>query len=226
MSTSSVVFLGRLAGREGVQVPPGEITRIGNWGVPLCKRDVQSFIGVLNFYRDHISKLAFVAKPLYDIMGPSATFRWGTEQEKEFDELRQNLMEAPVLAYPNSEDLFMLDTNASNHAIGAELLQVQNGVERLICFGSFVLDSAQRNYCTTRKYLLDVFIRHFKHYLLGRRFTLRTDHNSLLWLMGFKNIEGKLAMWIEELAVYNMEIVHRPGKDHVNADGLSRIPDP
>ena len=67
---------------------------------------------------------------------------------------------------------------------------------------------------------------HFKHYLLGRRFTLRTDHNGLLWLMGFKNIEGQLARWIEELAVFNMEIVHRPGKDHVNADGLSRIPDP
>ena len=113
-----------------------------------------------------------------------------------------------------------MDTDASNQAIGAELLQVQNGVERLIGFGSFVLDSTQCNYCTTRKDLLAVvrFTRHFKHYLLGRRFTLR--------LMGFKNIEGKLAMWIEDLAVYIMEIVYRPGKDHVNADGLSRIPDP
>ena len=53
-------------------------------------------------------------------------------------------MEAPVLAYSNSEDLFILDTDASNHAISVELLQVQNGVERLIGFGSFVLDSAQR----------------------------------------------------------------------------------
>ena len=44
--------------------------------------------------------------------------------------------------------------------------------------------------------------------------------------MGCKNIEGQLARWIEELAVYNMEIVHRPGNDHVNAHGLSRIPDP
>ena len=223
----SVVFLGRLVSREGVQVPPGEITRIGNWGVPLCKRDVQSFIGVLNFHRGHIPKFALVAKPLYDVMGPSTTFCWGTEQEKAFDALRQKLMEAPVLAYPNS-DVFILYTDASNHAIGAELLQVQNGVERLIGFVSFVIDSAQRNYCTTRKELLAVvrFTRHFKHYLLGRRFTLRTDHNSLLWLMGFKNIEGQLARWIEELAVYNMEILHRPGKDHVNADGLSRIPDP
>ena len=138
----SVVFLGRLVSREGVQVPPGEITRIGNWGVPLCKRDVQSFIGVLNFHRDHIPKFALVAKPLYDVLGLSATFSCGTEQAKAFDALRQKLMEAPVLAYPNSEDLFILDTDASNHAIRAELLQVQNGVERLIGFGSFVLDSA------------------------------------------------------------------------------------
>ena len=110
--------------REGVQVPPGEITRIGNWGIPLCKQDVQSFIGVPHFHRDHIPKCALVAKPLYYIFGPSTTFRWGTEQEKAFDELRQKLMEAQVLAYLNSEDLFILDTNASNHAIGAELLQV------------------------------------------------------------------------------------------------------
>ena len=71
-----VVFLGRLVSREGLQVPPGEITRIGNWDVPLCKRYVKSFIGVLNFHRDYIPKFALVAKPLYNIMGLSATFRW------------------------------------------------------------------------------------------------------------------------------------------------------
>ena len=80
---------------------------------------------VLNFHRDHIPKFALVAKPLYDIMGPCDIFRWGTEQKKEFDELRQKLMDAPVLAYPNSEDLVILDTDASNYVIGAELLQVR-----------------------------------------------------------------------------------------------------
>ena len=85
----------------------------------------------------------------------------------------------------------------------------------------------QRNYCTTMKKQFAVvrFTRHFKQYLLGPYFTLRTDHNSLIWLTGFKNIEGQLSRWIEELAVYNMDIVHRPGKHHVNADDLSRIPD-
>ena len=109
-----------------------------------------------------------------------------------------------------------------------ELSGIRNGVERLIGFGSFVIDSAQRYYYTTRKEQLAVvrFTRHFKHYLLGRCFILRTVHNSLLWLMRFKNIEGQLARWIEVLAVYNMDIAHRPGKDHVNVDGLSRKLDP
>ena len=61
----------------------------------------QSFIGVLNFHRDHIPKFALVAKLSYDVMGPSSTFSWSTEQENAFDALKQKLMEAPVLAYPN-----------------------------------------------------------------------------------------------------------------------------
>ena len=90
---NSVVFLGRLVNREGVQVPSGEITRIGN------------------------SANQMVAKPLYTIMGPWATFRWDTEQDKAFYELRQKLMEVEVIAYQNQEDLFIFDTDASNHAI-------------------------------------------------------------------------------------------------------------
>ncbi len=96
-----------------------------------------------------------------------------------------------------------------------------------ICFSSHTLLKAQKNYCTTRKELLAVvtYCRHFRHYLLGRKFYLRTDHSSLVWLTRFKNIQGQLARWLEELSQFDMEILHRPGKDHVNCDALSRIPD-
>ena len=82
--------------------------------------------------------------------------------------------------------------------IGAVLSQVKNGEEKVISYASHVLIKPQRRYCTTRKELLAVvkFTRHFKHYLLGRRFTLRTDHNSLV---RFKHIEGQLARWLEEV---------------------------
>ena len=85
----------------------------------------------------------------------------------------------------------------------------------------------QRKYCLTKRELLAVvrFTRQFCHYLLGRKFYLRTDHNSLTWLLCFKYIEGQLARWLEELSQSNMTVQHRPGNKHGNADGLSRIPD-
>ena len=97
----------------------------------------------------------------------------------------------------------------------------------MISFGSFILTPEQRKYGTTRKKLLAVvrFTRQYRHYLLGKPFKIRTDHSSLTWLLRFKNADGQLARWLEELSQYDMTIVHRKGKIHSNADGLSRIPD-
>ena len=129
-------------------------------------------------------------------------------------------MTTPVLALPNANNPFILDTDASNYAIGAELIQVQNGVERTIAYSCFALTHGQLNYCTTRKELLAVvrFTRHYRHYLLGREFTVRTDHSSLTWLLNFREPQGQLARWLEELSQYHMTVQHRPGKQHVNAD--------
>ena len=65
------------------------------------------------------------------------------------------------------------------------------------------------------------FTRHFRPYLLGRHFTLRTDHGSLQWLYNFKEPEGQLARWLEQLQEYTFTIVHRQGKKHINVDTLS-----
>ena len=120
-----------------------------------------------------------------------------------------------------------MDTDASGQAIGAVLSQIQEDAERVICYGSYVLTPAQRKYCVTKRELLAVvrFTRQYRHYLLGRKFLLRTDHNSLTWLLRFKYIEGQFARWIEELSQFDMTVLHRPGTKHGNADGLSRIPD-
>ena len=110
----------------------------------------------------------------------------------------------------------------SDFAIGGELSQIQNGQERTIAYASAVLSAEQRRYCT-RKELLPVvkFTRQFLHYQLGRKFTV-PDHHSLTWLVNFRHPEGQIARWLEELSQYDMAIVHRPGRNHVNADALSR----
>jgi hypothetical protein len=98
----------------------------------------------------------------------------------------------------------------------------------VISYASNSLSVAQRNYCTTRKELLAVvlFTRHFRHYLLGRPFLVRTDHGSLMWLLRFKQINGQLARWLEELSQFDLTIIHRPGRLHNNADAMSRLPSP
>ena len=68
-----------------------------------------------------------------------------------------------------------------------------------------------------------VFTQHFRPYLLGREFTLRTNHGSLTWLQSFKDPEGQLARWLEKLQQFSFNIAHRQGKSHRNADGLSRL---
>ena len=136
------------------------------------------------------------------------------------------LVRDSVLSIPTADDPFILDTDASDGAVAAELVQVQGGVEKIIAYGSFALTAEQRRYCTARKELLAIihFTRQFWTYLLGRPFRVRTDHASLVWLLNFKHPEGQLARWLEELGQYNMTILHRPGRLHQNADALSRMP--
>ena len=94
----------------------------------------------------------------------------------------------------------------------------------MLGYASRTFDKAQRNYCVTKCELLAVvhFVRHFRPYLYGRRFTVRTDHSALQWLLNFKEPEGQLVRWMETLSEYQFDIQHRPGKKHGNADGLSR----
>ena len=134
------------------------------------------------------------------------------------------MLDAGALAYPNPDVPCILDTDASDVAIGAVLSQKIDGVERPISFFSRVLTGAQRYYCATRRELLAAVaaFQYFRHYLLGAHVILRTDHNSLTWLKNFKRPEGILARWIETLAEYDYSIEHRPGRLHSNADAISR----
>ena len=85
------------------------------------------------------------------------------------------------------------------------------------------MNSAQRNYCPTRRELLAVVasLQHFRHYLLGNEVILRTDHHSLKWLKTFQRPEGILVRWIEALSEFSYSIEHRSGRLHCNADGVS-----
>ncbi|GBL74613.1 Retrovirus-related Pol polyprotein from transposon 17.6 [Araneus ventricosus] len=145
------------------------------------------------------------------------------ECEKSFNSLKQDLKTSPVLTYPRThKDL--LDTDASIEEIGSVLLQKTGNEERVLAYFIKSLGKPKRNYCVTRKELVAIVksIEHFHHYLYGRKFLLRTDHASLIWLLNFKEYEGQRARWIQRLQEYDFEIQHRKITSHGNADALSR----
>ena len=222
-----VEFLGRLVSEDGIEVGPEPTQVVREWPVPTCVKEVQSFLGLVNYHRNFMKDFAEKAVPLYNVTKKGG-FHWGSEQQEAFDALKQVLCSAPVLSFPNSHDMFILDTDASGQALGAELLQLQDGQEKVIAYASCALTKEQTRYCTTRQELLAIikFTRQFRHYLLGRRFLLRTDHSSLAWLLNFKEPQGQLARWLEEMSQFDMLVKHRPGRSHANADALSRIPQP
>ena len=222
-----VAYLGKVVSHEGISIDPGKVKVVIDWPVPKSAHDIQVFLGLINYHRDFLKDLAGLTEPLVELTGKDVPFMWSSVQDDAFNKLKDMITTAPVLVYPDPEEKFILDVDASHGCIGAELIQCINGQEKVVCFGSFRLTPAQRRYCTTRKELLAVvrFTRQFRHYLLGRQFLVRTDHNSLVWLMRFKTLEGQLARWLEELSQYDMVIQHRKGSCHTNADALSRIPD-
>jgi hypothetical protein len=120
----------------------------------------------------------------------------------------------------------ILDMDANEFATGAVLSQVQNGMERVIAYASKALSTTQRVYCVTYKELLAVvtYIKHFRHYLLGYHFCVRTHHNTLRWLMMWKELDTMPARGMAKLSQFDFDIQHRRGVSYGNADGLSRRP--
>ena len=153
-------------------------------------------------------------------------FNWTREAEDAFQKLNLALTNPPILAYPDPNHVFILDTDASAFGIGGVLSQKVDEQERVVAYFSRALTAAERYYCVTRKELLAMLksIEHFHAYLYGRKFLLRTDHAALQWLLHFRRPEGQVARWIQSLQQYDFTVQHRPGSKHGNADALSRRP--
>ena len=221
---TEVAFLGHIVGRTGLACDPEKLSAVRNWHEPNRVKAVRQFVGFVGYYRRFVKNFAELADPLVSLTRKGVPFVWGSEQQRAFDALKACLLSAPILGFPTEEDRFVLDTDASLFAIGGVLSQIQNGEEVVIAYASRSLRLSQRRYCTTRREMLAavVMCTHFRSYLRGSQFTLRTDHSSLRWLQKFKNEDGMLARWYLLLGQFSATFEYRPGSLHNNADGMSR----
>ena len=153
----------------------------------------------LPHYCQFVPDFSTIAQPLYKLTEAKTEFVWTGEYQLAFDHLKCALTSARVLAYPIREGKFVLDTNASDHGIGAVFPQLQDGMERPIAFASRTLSKSERNYCATHRELLAIaeFVIQHQRYLLGTKFCIQTDHAPLCSVIKAKDSEGQQAHWIE-----------------------------
>ncbi|KAG1925888.1 hypothetical protein F2P79_025232 [Pimephales promelas] len=214
-----------------------KVAAVQGWGPPRTVRQVRSFLGFVGYYRRFIKGFSGLAKPLNQLLAGTGRARgkgspsvhWDSTCETAFQNLKQELLKAPILAYADFTQPFLLYTDASNAGLGAVLAQEHQGVERVITYASRSLHPAERNAANYSSFKIELLAmkwamtEKFKDYLWGAKVTVITDNNPLVHLQSAK-LGAVEQRWVAQLANYDYQLKYRPGREHVNADVLSRLP--
>jgi hypothetical protein len=220
-----VSFLGHIISAEGISPNPKKVEAVRGIKPPTTVTEVKSFLGMAGYYRKFIKKFSTIAEPITELTKLGVEFHWSDECQKAFDHLKKALTTSPILAHPDFSKPFEIHTDASGVGIGAVLTQHQEGKERAIWYASRKLTTAESKWSTREVEALAILwaCELFRPYIIERPFIVRTDHESLKWLMTVQG-QGRLARWALRLQEYEVKLEHRAGKKNANADELSRHP--
>lgn len=225
-----VDWLGVHASQNGFEMDKWKVEAIQEWKVPKNVKEVQSFLGFLNFYRRFIKGFSRMARPLHNLERKGVKYVWGQRKQASFDALRHATTTAPVLVHADPDRQYILETDASDYAYGAILLQKQDdGKIHPVAFLSKLLSPAERNYDIYDKEMLAIVkaFEYWRQYTQGTTIPVKviTDHKNLIYFRDAKITNRRHARWADLLSHYNYDITYRPGVQSGKPDDLSRRAD-
>ncbi|QRW21225.1 Retrotransposable element Tf2 protein [Rhizoctonia solani] len=220
-------YLGFIISESGIEVDQSKVTDAMDWSTPKNVKNVQEFLGFVNFYRRFIPNFGNMAQPLYNLLKKDSVWKWDLAEQQSFEGLKKCLTSAPLLLQPDTTRQFYVECNASDYATGAILSQ-RNSEGKLapVAYLSKSLSPAKKNYDIFDKELLAV-IRAFKewrHLLEGSELPVQvlTDHKNLEYFSTSQSLNKRQIRWANFLVDYNFQIIYRPGAQNKKADILSR----
>jgi transposase InsO family protein len=226
--SDSIEYLGHIADGEGLRPNPRLVQALTDFPQPKTLKQLQSFLGLANYYRKFISNFSRIALPLTDATQnvSSSNLRpieWTGQMQIAFKELKKALTSAPCLALPDPNGEFEVITDASEDAKAIGAVLVQNG--HPVAYESKKLNVHQLNYSVHDKEMCAIMhaLERWRPFLLGQHFKVYTDHRSLVHFKTQSNLNQRQLRWQEKAADYDMEILYKPGKENVVADALSRV---
>ena len=251
-----VRYLGRLVSAEGYRPDPKDVAVLEKFRAPPTNiGELRSLLGFLGYYRCYVKDFSIKAKPLYDMLKLKADkdgktkgkkkvevnkkpkyqeskikITWTEEHQKILEEMVNYLQSPEVIAYPDFNLPFFIHCDASNQGLGAVLYQTQEGIDRVISYGSRTLSDAEKNYNLHSGKLEFLALKwaiteRFSDYLIyGPHFLVYTDNNPLTYVLTTAKLNAVGLRWVSELSNYNFTIKYRKGKENIDADYLSRRP--
>ena len=253
---NEVRYLGRLVSGEGYRPDPKDVAVLEKFRTPPANiGELRSLLGFLGYYRCYVKDFSRKVKPLYDMLkvkdqedgktkrkkkvdsnkkqkqqDSKVKITWKEEHQEILEMMITYLQSAEVIAYPDFNLPFFIHCDASNQGLGAVLYQTQEGVDRVISYGSRTLSEAEKNYNLHSGKLEFLALKwaiteRFSDYLIyGPHFTVYTDNNPLTYVLTTAKLNAVGLRWVNELSNYNFTIKYRRGKENVDADYLSRRP--
>lgn len=231
LKRGSVMYLGHEISKNGTRPKKSFLAAIKDAPAPCNKDQLTSFLGLAEYCSKFVKGFTEIVEPLRVQIKKGTVFEWSNECEDAFNEIKKGIVGAPTLGHFSIAGKTYVTTDASAIGAGAILTQVCNGEERIIGFASRRLRDAELSYSVIEKEALAYCwgIRHFKYFVWGLSFRVRTDHKPLVHLFkGGKGLESsvtpRISRWMLSVLEYNFEVEYVRGSRNVVADCLSRMP--
>lgn len=230
-------FLSHEVTAHGIRPSNERITAIIEYPTPTGVKQIQRFLGMVNYYHRFIPHLASLLAPLHALVAlltshkrskPKIEFTWPDECNRIFERTKAELADATLLVHPLNNAKFSITTDASNNAVGAVLQQQVKNEWHPLAFFSKKLSDTQQRYSAFDRELLGVYlaIKHFRYFVAGREFTIFTDHKPLIGAINSKcERSPRQSRHLDFITQFTSDLQHVRGKDNVVADALSRLED-
>jgi len=223
LKCKEVSFFGHTWTPEGIKPDTKKVSAILNMQPPSNVKDLQSFLGLVNYLTRYSSRLATITAPLRELTKADTAFVWGTEHDKAFEDVKKEIASAPVLRYFDKNAETTIQTDASQKGLGAVLLQ--NG--QPVCYASKALTDTECNYSNIERETLGVVwgLERFHYFIYGKHCTVETDHKPLesIFKKKLTSCPPRLQRLVLRALKYDVTVTYVKGANVPIADALSRV---
>ncbi len=226
LGASAIEFVGHVIDESGLTMSPEKVYKVINFKQPSIAKGLKSFLGLANYFRDHIQNHSKIVQPLQQMIKnykKNHKLVWTEETTKAFQDIKNSINSCPKIFFVRDDAPIFLHTDASKYAVGAYLFQLIDKKEYPIAFLSKTLTNSQLNWSTFEKEAYAIFyaFQELEYLLHDRFFTLRTDHANLTYIRDSGS--EKVRRWKLYIQEYNFDIEHIKGEKNIVADALTRL---